>query len=363
MTAICASELYSNQTICEVIEQLDQVKDDISDTYSNVLEQLEILRQAGESEIAGIGNIDYLADTSGIPVDYTAPTAASEPDYSGNQPPIPSLPATPTIEDLSPVDDHPAIPAGYVVPDADSQLISDSIFDDIYNREAERLARIGTKAERDAFYQASARGIGMPSPSLSLALSRAQQETDMQTAQVAQDKTIQEGEWLREDVKTLHELQIRNWPLRVQAEQGAWQAKESLDIQSYAAEQSNKVAVYQAAVSGLVENFNSQTAWAIGRVEAETGRYQARIQQQTANIASEAEKRGWSQLQIQTALEEADKETGYALQKAVAILSSAREVEGVILQVMGTLLSSQYTATSYSLHGGGSQSVSESISS
>jgi hypothetical protein len=81
------------------------------------------------------------------------------------------------------------------------------------------------------------------------------------------------------------------------------------------------------------------------------------------NIASEAERRGWSEMQLRDLLEQADKATGYAIEKAKAILENTYRAEEAVAQLMVGITQAAMSAADYGLSGSGSQSVSETISS
>ena len=359
---ICGSTLYANQTICAVMEALDALGVEASTTKDAALAALDALNTTVASGITAMQDIDYTAGTSGIPNAFSAPTAVPAlPDFSALGPTSPTFPDAPTTGTLAAVDAAPAIPAAYVVPTATDLLIESATFDAIYTREAERLARLGVKAERDAVYRAARLGVGTVSAALSLGLKEAEEGTNLNTADVARDKATAEGTWLREDVKTLHGMHIENWPLKPRIELDSYSSEEGLEIEAFKAQELAKTQGYVNIVSGLASAFDAEVKWAIGYLNAESDRYRSYIQKYQADIAGEAERRGWSEMQMRTALEEADKATGYAIAKSQYILETLRETSQATAQIIGTLAAAIYSATDYNLSGRGSQSVTETV--
>jgi hypothetical protein len=282
---LCGTGFAVSDVLCDVINNLDglQTQADAFKTQAELA--LASLESVANEQIEGLAAVDY-DGTALSGVDLDGPDA---PTFSGG--------AAPTV------------PAAYDPGAASTLLISSTVLDDIFNREAARLSQVGVKDERDAQYRLSSMGIGMPSTALAMALAEAQQNTNNKTSQTAQDKAIAEGEWLRDDVKTLHELNIRNWPLKTELDVRVWEAthnKFRADIQLY------------------------------------------------------AEQRGWTELEVRALLEQADKATGYALEKAKVLYQVATETQKAISQFYVGLTASLYSAANYNLSGSGSLSHSTS---
>lgn len=360
--AICDSELYSNQTICAVMQALDALGAEATSTKDAALAALADLNTVVSDGITAMDAINYTPGTAGIDDTFNAPSAVpAVPDFAALGPTSPTFPDAPTTGTPAAVDAAPAIPSAYVVPDATDLLIESTTFDDIYTREAERLARLGVKAERDAVYRAARLGIGATSAALALGLKEAEEDTNLRTADVARDKATAEGTWLREDVKTLHGMHIENWPLRPRIALDSYSSEEGLEIEAFKAGELAKTQGYESIVRGLASAFDSEVKWALGYLNAESDRYRTFIQKFQADLQSEGERRGWSDLQMKTALEEADKATGYAISKSQYILETLRETSQATAQIIGTLAAAIYAATDYNLSGRGSQSVTENV--
>lgn len=335
-------------------------------------------------------------------------------------------------------------------------LITDTVFDDLYDKAAGRLARVGAKEERDAVYMASAMGLGLPSASLMKRLERAQHGINTKTSEVALEHTVNAGVWKREDVKTLHGMHIQNWPLKPDldlkayqiqwslqtalytAETGAniqgWPLSAQLALEAYKAQEGLETDAYKAETGANVQNwalrpgleqdahkttesleieaykthtnasianwpehtklatavwqtqgqldstlyktaedaknsnyssqvsgFGSEVQWTLGYLNAESQRFAARLDELKAELSREAERRGWSQLELQGILTQADKTTGYAIDQAKAILATTQQAEEAISQFLAGLTQAVYSAANYNLSGRGSQSVSESV--
>lgn len=452
---LCSTGLYANDVLCEVINNLDALNVVADGLRVDALAALDDLKATSESGVANLDAIDYEADTSSLSLTFNAPTyTPSEPDFSDGGPTAPTAPTlaaapvldsapsipdaytvqtqavatAPTIPEEFDIPPHsvgavPVLPAAYVVPPADSMLIADEVFDDVFDRASARLARVGAKEERDAMYQAASMGLGLPSASLLVRLERAQHGINTKTSEAALEASIQEGTWKREDVKTLHGLHVQNWPLKpgldvqlfgategastaaykaltdanlqgwnlrpqialagYQAEESlrldayktetnasvtnwsnkprldveAWQSKGQLESQMYQTAEGAKNANYSAQVQG----FGTESQWALGYLQAETARYAARLDQLKVDITMEAERRGWSEMQLRDVLEQADKGTGYAISKAQAILATTQQAETAIAQLLAGLAQAVYSAANYDLGGRASQSVSETV--
>jgi hypothetical protein len=375
MTDICTSDLYANQVICEVIDNLDETKI-LADTLKDqAIAQLGVLSQAAQDEVAGYSDIDYSGPTALDKSDFD-PTVSShsnvstvldsasgyEPTYTDLLPTAPTIPDQPTVASGVTVEAAPEVIAAYSVGSANTTLIGSSGFDDVYNRAKAREARTSLKEERDAQYLGSAQGIGMASSSLLKRLDLAQQATNEKISDVTLNRQAEEAVALREDVKTLHDLNIRNWPLRPTLVQDAWAKEEELEIRAYEAYNSAIASVYGSATGGIAAIYTAQTNGLSNVINAETNRYQARLEAVKTNLAYEAEKRGWTQLKLQQELETAEKATAFAIQKAQATLAIITEAEKAVAQLMIGLAQGLYSALDYSLSGSGSQAINNNIS-
>ncbi len=362
MTDICSSPLYSNQTICEVMKALDDLSDAAVEAKDLALTSLDALQTDVSDGVAAMQDIDYLPGTAGIDNTFTAPDAVPPmDDFSALGPSSPTFPTAPATGTLAAVDAAPTTPAEYSLPSASTPLIDSTTIDDIYNRESERLTKVGLKAERDAVYRASRLGIGGASAALALGLKEAEEKTNLDISDVARDKAVAEGTWLREDAKTIHGLHVQNWPQKPNLDLESWKAEEGMEIEAFKAEEMAKTQGYETIVKGLAQAYDAEVKWAIGYLEAESNRYKVYLEKRKVDLAEEAERRGWSELQMKTALEEADRATAYAIEKSKFILESMRLTSDSVAKIIGQLVSSIYGAANYSLTGRGSQSVNETV--
>lgn len=359
--SLCGTGIYANDVLCEVIGKLDELQTNALSIKDLALAQLETLKDAATAEVAGYSNIDYTSPAA--PGSYTPiVTTAEEPDYSELKPTPPILPDTPSYGTAVTVDAAPDVPAAYIVGDADTQLITSTDFNNIYTRAKARLAKVSLKEERDAQYFASAQGIGLASASLLKRISAAQQKTNDRVSEAALQQAVEEATTLREDVKTLHQLNIENWPLQPKMEQDAWAKKEELDIAAYQAVEGSKASIYQAATSGVVNLYRAELDWVNGYINAETERFKARLENIRTDLAKEAEKRGWEELELKHGLETAEKETLFALEKAKSTLAIIKDAEQAIAQMMIGLAQGIFSAADYGLSGSGNQNVNGSVS-
>jgi len=360
---LCGTGIYANDVLCEVITKLDAFNVLALQLKDEALAALAALEADTLSAVAGITAIDYDGSAaSGVNVSYSAPDEIPDiSDFSGLGPTSPTLPAEPVVGDLAEVDTAPVVPAAYTVPAATTALISDSDIDDIFDRTAARLARIGTKEERDASYRASSMGIGMLTASLTKRLQRAEEGTNQKVSEAALEQSVQEGVWKREDVKTLHGLHIQNWPLHPRLELDTYKAEEGLEVEAYKVEQDAKTGGYRNIAAAQADVFRSEVQWALGYLGAESDRYRSFADKLRADLAGEAERRGWSEMELRSVLEQADKDTGYAIQKAQVTLETVRQSSEAVAQLMIGLTQGVFSAADYNLSGRGSQSVTESI--
>jgi hypothetical protein len=369
---LCNTGIFANDVLCEVIDQLDDTKTLANSLKDSAVDQLETFQAAALNQVSGYENIDYSGPEDSITFSPEATVRVNifndsasgfEPDFSGTLPSAPDIPEAPSLESAVVIEDGPAVPAAYSVGSADTTLIGEDGFDDVYNRAKAREARTSLKEERDAQYLASAQGIGMASSAILKKLDLAQQETNVKISEVTLQREAEEALALREDVKTLHELNITNWPLKPQLDQSKWSTKEELDVRAYEAYNNAISAVYGAASNGIAGIYSAQLDGIIGYINAETSRYNARLEAIKTNLAYEAEKRGWKEVELRRELENAEKQTAFALQKAQDTLGIVREAEQAIAQLMVGLTQGLYSSLDYGLTGTGNQNVNESISS
>lgn len=412
--------------------------------------------------------------------------------YSPTSPPSAITPPTaPTAYDPSAhaVDAAPTVPDGYVVPDADQLLIDTAVSDDIFDRASAKLSRLALASKRKSAYSLASKGIGLASVSLLARMKEADQELTDKLSESALEQAVTEGNWYREDAKTIHDLHIKNWPLKPKADLDSYKAKEDLDIEAYKAlldasirawdvsprfeldlykaqqgveqdgwkalqdfnirswslkpaldvdvykvYESLKADTHQATTSANIQNwpmayeleikahqsveplkvdayktetsvgsnnwgespklqlqawesfdklsaelystkvnseathyqasvsgFTAEVQSTLGLISESTKRFNARVDLLQKHIASEAERRGWSQMQMGDAHEQADKATAYAIQKANAILEVTRSTTEEVAKLLVGLSQGMWSAQGYSLRGSGSQSVSESV--
>ena len=162
---LCGTGLYANDVLCEIIDNLDTLMAAAQTANDNAQDAMGNLEDQTLLEIQTLGDINYSVNTDAVPKSYVPPTGPTEPDYASLSPTAPTVPT-----------------------DAQTTLIDDTTIQDIYNQEADNLARISVKEERDAQYKASSMGIGMASAALTQRLNEAQEATNQRLQEIAQKK-------------------------------------------------------------------------------------------------------------------------------------------------------------------------------
>jgi len=279
---------------------------EVIDNLDNLIATAEAAKADAEDAITDLKSYTETVIPGLADINYAANTSGVNKTYVA--------PSTPSEPDYS--SDKPTSPT---IPSSSTPLISSSTIDDRWNDAASKLSRVATKRERDAVYRASSMGLGMASSALTIALRRAEEEANKEAANKALTANIQYADWLREDAKFVHDLAQKGYANDIQSEQA--------------------------------------------RRGAETQRLNALVAEMQAQIASEGERRGWSQMQINDLLEQADKATGYALEKAKILADLTKDTNEAVAQLTTGLAQAIYAAANFNLTGSGNQSVNESISS
>lgn len=248
---------------------------------------------------------DHLAAVQAVG-DFNAQTNGVAQTYQPNT-------ASPTEPDFSGV-----VPVAPTMPDPSAPIITPCELNGLYNKARQRITKVNRKAEHDALYSASHMGIGLANPTLLMDSKSARLENNERTVQAALEQTTQEGMWRREDFKDL---------TRIQAD------------------------VYQSSASGAAAYLN-----------AETGRYQARLSEVETHIKEEAERRGWSEMQLKTILEKENKELQYAVEKARLLIDTMEKADNAVSAFLSTMAQGAFAAANASVSGSGSYSGSGSTS-
>lgn len=364
MPTVCASPLYAMQIACDVLDALDTISDDATALMERTEQSLEDLKADSSASLSEVLNVTYNPGTSNINKTFSAPDAVPAiPDFSNTGPATPSFPAAPTVGALAAVDAAPAVPAAYVVQDtinAAIGLITQSVYDAIYNKEQARADRQSASEERDAYYAGAARGEGGSNASKNIRLAKAQENRKQRNQEVLHNKTVDQENQIREDIATIIRENVQLWPLHPQMELDTHTKQEQLEIDAYKAEEGAKTGGYEAIVGGLASAYKTQVDWVIGYLGAENQRYLAYLKKYDSDISSEAERRGWSAMEGQWTLEEAKEATGLALQKAQVILENVTNVSIAISQILGTLASAKAASMDYNASTSGKASINTS---
>lgn len=274
--ALCGSEYYVNQVLCESINQLQ-----------DLLDRADVIRDLAESAFgelkdaatAAIPSISYSGPSFQASANYSAPTSPGTalPDLSSDAPAVPALPSVPTAPSSITVDAYSGVGAAPTIPDytgvtaptippyvegsapvipehtvgtwggndeipalaisthtvdaaysdlddADDGLITAAVHESMFDDNETRQARIGVGEERAASDFWSANAVTAYNPGNAAQLRAAERRTNDRISESALAETIKRGEWLREDAKVLHELHIKNFDVKETLDLGAYKA-------------------------------------------------------------------------------------------------------------------------------------------
>lgn len=207
-------------------------------------------------------------------------------------------------------------PAEVVLP-ARAGLLSDIESDAIFERGRARITRAFQANVRAALEQPASLGLGMSSPAILRRVAEANQKKAEGTAQVALEQAAQEGVWAREDIKTILTMELTNF----------------------------------------------KEKWTVikERLTAEEDTLRSEIAQYTAELQKEAERRGWTTLEIQTLLKDAETSVNVAIQWGRITLDKLMQTEEIIVKMKAAVFQAwlQYISLSMSFSAGQSVSVSE----
>lgn len=207
-------------------------------------------------------------------------------------------------------------PAEVVLPDREG-LLTEPQSDAIFERARARITRAFQANVRAALEQPASLGLGMSSPAILRRLAEANQKKAEGTAQVALEQAAQEGVWAREDIKTILGLELTNF----------------------------------------------KEKWTVikERLTAEEDTLKAQIAQYTSELQKEAERRGWTELEVKTLLEEASTSANVAIQWGRITLDKLMQTEEIIVKMKAAVFQAwlQYINLSMSFSASQGVSVSE----
>lgn len=226
----------------------------------------------------------------------------------------------PTKFDAEEPDYTDLIPTAPVPPDISESGITPCEVEAVFNRANNKINKSVRGAERDALYAAASAGIGLANPTLLAGMRQAGMEGRALRAEAAVAMAEKEGEWRRQD-----RIEIA----KVQAE------------------------IFAATARGYSEY-----------IDAATNRYRARLEHVNQIIASEAERRQWSEMQLKVILEKEDKRIGYSLEKVKAIIATLQTVQEAMAKLYAGMAQGIWSAVDLGMSGSGgySGSWSDSVS-
>lgn len=207
-------------------------------------------------------------------------------------------------------------PAEVVLP-ARAGLLSEAESDAIFERGRARITRAFQANVRAALEQPASLGLGMASPAILRRMAEANQKKAEGTAQVALEQAAQEGVWAREDIKTILTMELTNF----------------------------------------------KEKWTVikERLTAEEDTLRSEITQYTSELQKEAERRGWTELEIKTLLEEASTSANVAIQWGRITLDKLMQTEEIIVKMKAAVFQAwlQYINLSMTFNASQGVSVSE----
>ena len=128
----------------------------------------------------------------------------------------------------------PPTAAPPTIPDADDVSIGDTEWDQIYQRSADKLARIGVTREDEASNRSAAWGHDQMDETAAALLAGAEDETDARTSEVALVSATEQAKGAREDIVVLLAQQLEKyksqWTTQVDSE-NARRGFEALELQ------------------------------------------------------------------------------------------------------------------------------------
>jgi hypothetical protein len=282
----------------------------IADVFGNMLLKAEELMdeaQLAMDNLAASGEQSILL-INGVG-DYNAQTGGVNQTY-----------VPPTKFDAEEPDYYDLVPDAPIPPNVEDGGITPCEIEAAFNRANNKILKSVRGAERDALYAAASAGIGLANPTLLTALRQAGMEGRALRAEAAVAMAEKEGQWRRED-----RIEIA----KVQAE------------------------IFAATAKGYADY-----------LDAATNRYRARLEHVNQIIASEAERRQWSEMQLKVILEKEDKRIGYALEKVKAVIATLQTVNDSLAKLYAGLAQGLWSAVDLGMSGSGGYSGSwnESLS-
>ncbi len=203
-------------------------------------------------------------------------------------------------------------PTEVVLP-ARAGLLSDVESDAIFERGRARITRAFQANVRAALEQPASLGLGMASPAILRRVAEANQKKAEGTAQIALEQAAQEGVWAREDIKTILTMELTNFKEK-------WTAIKE-------------------------------------RLTAEEDTLRSEVAQYTSELQKEAERRGWTTLEVQTLLKDAETNVNVAIQWGRITLEKLMQAEEIIVKMKAAVFQAWLQSASLSMSFDASQSL------
>lgn len=193
-------------------------------------------------------------------------------------------------------------------------LLDSTAWDAIFARARSRIARATAAKYRNDINETGALGFGIPSPALTAATREATQAQTDGVAMAALEQAAQESTAERDDIRLILGLEIQNFTAK-------WDVIRT-------------------------------------RLAAEEETFRSKIQNYLAQVQREAERRGWSQMEINSILQQAKDNVESAIAWGRLTLDKLMQAEEVIIRMKAAVFQTWLQAADLGLTFTGSQSVS-----
>lgn len=238
-------------------------------------------------------------------------TNVVSPTYSANTSGVSKTFVAPTT--IPARGDYDSLEPDEIVLPSRAGLLTEAQSNAIYARARSRVTRALASGMRAALDQPASLGIGMAAPALTARVDRATQNTIEATERVALEQAAQEGIWEREDIAQILQLEQENVKNR-------WEVIRT-------------------------------------RLAAEEDTLRSSLDQYRNELAREAERRGWSQMEINDILKQAEDGVNTLVAWGQATLGKLLQVELSIVQQKAAVFQTWLQAARLGLTFQGSQSI------
>jgi len=197
-------------------------------------------------------------------------------------------------------------------------LLDSTAWDSIFARTRSRINRATAAKYRNDINETGALGFGISAPALTAATREAVQAQTDGVAVAALEQSAQESLAERDDIRLILELEVQNFTAK-------WEVIRT-------------------------------------RLAAEEETFRSKIQNYLAQVQKEAEKRGWTQMEINDILQQAKDNAETAIGWGRIALDKLMQAEQIVIQMKAAVFQTWLQAADLGLNFSGSQSVSDNSS-